>query len=170
MAARVFANYSWTPGTVADTTALADNTYLGIGGGASTQVVNLTEVYINGLAGTAAPMTLALARSSTIAVTPGALAAPASDGPMNPNATSLGASAVNTYTTAATGPKRSVSTALARLNMGINAFGGSYRWNASPTQKWQVIGTAASAGETTLSNLPFGTPGAIGASIIYEPE
>lgn len=170
MAARVFANYNWTPGTVADATALADNTYMGISGGASTQVISITEVYINGMAGTAAPMSLALARSSTVAVTPGALAAPASDGPLNPNATSLGASAANTWTTAGTGSKRSSSASLARLNMGVNAFGGSYRWNASPTQKWQVIGTAATAGETTLSNIPFGTPGAINASIIYEPE
>lgn len=173
MAARVFGAYNWTPGTVGDTLALADNTYMAIEGGASTQVVNVLEIYINGLAGTAAPMTLALARSSTIAVTPGALAitpAGASDGPMNPNATGLGGSAVSTYMTAATGPKRSVLTTLARLNMGVNAFGGSYRWNASPTQKWQIIGSAASAGSTTLSNLPFGTPGAIGASIIYEPE
>ncbi len=116
-------------------------------------------------------MTLALARSSTKATTPGALANPASDGPLNPNATVLvSGSTVITYTTSAAGPQRSVSASLARLNMGINAFGGSYRWNAGPTQQWQIIGASASAGESTLSNLPFGTPGAIGASITYEPE
>jgi hypothetical protein len=170
MAARVFANYNWTPTLTADTTNLADNTYMAIAGGVASQVVNVTEVYINGMAGTAAPMHLVLARSSTVG-TGSALAAPASDGPLNPNATTLGANAVSTYTTSSVNPKRSVSTSLARLNMGINAFGGSYRWNASPTQRWQIIGATGTAGETTLSALSVaGTAGLVGCSIIYEPE
>lgn len=171
MAARIFYAGNWTPTLTNDTTAMADNTYQALQGGASTQIINVVDIYISGMAGTAAPMSLVLARSSTKATTPAALAAPNSDGPMNPNATALVAgSTVVAYATSAAGPQRSVSVSIARLNLGVNAFGGAYRWTASPLQKWQIIGSSASAGESTLSALNFGTAGAINSSITYEPE
>lgn len=168
MSKRIFANYNWTPGVVADATALANATYMAIKGGSTTQIIDVLEVYVNGLAGTAAPMTLALARTAALGVTPTALAAPASDGPMHPSVAALAAPPV-TYTAAATGTQRSSATTDARLNMGINAFGGSYRWNAAPTQQWTQLGNALGGGESVLSNLPFGTVGAVGCEIMYEP-
>lgn len=169
MSKRIFANYNWTPGTTADGTALTSAQYMSIRGGSASQILDILEVYVNGLAGTAAPMTLCLARSVTaVATTPTALAAPASDGPMHPSVAALALPPV-TFTAAATGSQRSAATTDARLNMGINAFGGSYRWNAAPTQQWTVLGNAVGGGETIFSNLPFGTPGALGCEIMYEP-
>jgi len=170
MAKRIFQAPNWTPGTVADASALANATYMALKGGNSTQIVRLLDIYISGMAATGSPMALALARSSTIGVTPTALANPNTDAGANPNTTALSSGPVVTYVAAGTGPLRSNAVTDARMNLGINAFGGSYRWNAAPGQEWVLIGNAASAGETILSNLPFGTPGALNCSIMYEPE
>lgn len=169
MAKRIFNNTNWTPGTVADGSALASGTYMAIKGGSASQVINVLDIYISGMAATGSPMSLALARDSTLGTTPTTLAAPASDGPAQPNTTAL-SSTVVCYTAAATGPSRSAAIADARMNLGINAFGGSYRWNAAPGQEWKIIGNAVTSGESSISNLPFGTPGALNCSIMYEPE
>lgn len=176
MSKRLFSNYNWTPGTVADGAALANGggtaaTYMAIQGGSGTQVIEVLEFYVNGLAVAAAPMTLALARTSALqtgAVT--ALAAPASDGPNDPSVAALAAPVVTFTASATAGPQRSAATSDARLNAGINAFGGSYRWNAAPTQQWWIIGASLGGGESVFSNLPFGTPGPIGVEIMYEPH
>ena len=169
MAKRIFSNYNWTPGTTADAVALTSGQYMALKGGAATQIIDVLDIYINGMVPTTtSPMALALARASTLEVTPTALAAPATDGPAIPNATAL-ASVTVPFTAAGTGPLRSIAVTDARLNVGINAAGGAYRWNAQPTQQWTIIGNAAGAGETILSNLPFGTPGAINVEMMYEP-
>lgn len=168
MSKRLFSVPNWTPGTTADTTALTNAQYMAIKGGSTTQIIDILEVYNSGMAGSGAPMALYLARASTVETTPTALANPASDGPEHPSVAALAAPPV-TFTAAATGPQRSGVTSDARLNVGINAFGGSYRWNAAPTQQWTILGNVAGAGETLLSNLPFGTPGALNTTIMYEP-
>ena len=168
MAKRSFFAQNWTPGTVADGSALANNTYMAMKGGSSTQTTDILEVEITGLAGASGPTPMTLARVSTIETTPTALANPNSDGPLHPATAALGAVVV-TFVAAATGPSRSNAVGDARLNMGINAFGGIIRWNAAPTQQWTMVGNTAPLGECVLSNQAYGTPGLIQAHIIYEP-
>jgi hypothetical protein len=167
MAKRIFSNYNWTPGTVADGAALANATYMALKGASTTQITDILEIYVNGMAPSSSPMALCMARTAALETTPTALAAPATDGPNDPSTAALAAPVV-TFTAAATGPQRSAATTDARLNCGINAFGGSYRWNAAPTQQWTMIGNALGGGESVFSNAPFGTPGAINCEIMYE--
>jgi hypothetical protein len=170
MAKRVFQNSNWTPTATADTTALASGTYMAIKGGSTTQLINVLEVYVAGMAGASAPTPLTLARSSTLAITPTALAAPASDGPEHPSTAPLAAPPV-TFTAAGTGGQRSAATTDGKLQLGLTAFGGIVRWNAAPGQEFSLLGNAvtAPAGEAYLSSQNLGTPGLINSHILYEP-
>lgn len=169
MAKRLFQAPNWTPTAQADAAALTNATYMAIKGGASTQRINMLEVYVNGMAAAAAPTALCFARTVTaLGVTPTALAIPATDGPADPATSALAAPPV-TYTAAATGPQRSNLTTDARLNLGINAFGGSFRWNAAPDQQWVLLGNTVGFGETLISSQNVGTPGALNCHLEYEP-
>lgn len=168
MAKRLFQVPNWTPTAAADASALANATYMALKGGSATQRIDFLEVYVNGMAAASAPTALCLARASTIETTPTALAAPATDGPADPATAALAAPPVS-FTAAATGPQRSAATSDARLNLGINAFGGSFRWNAAPTQQWVLLGNTAQFGETLISSQNTGTPGALSAHLEYEP-
>jgi hypothetical protein len=57
------------------------------------------------------------------------------------------------------------------LNLALNLFGGIVRWNATPTQQWQIIGNTAPGGESVLWNSATagGSTGLANAHIIYEP-
>lgn len=168
MSKRIFSNYYWTPGLVADGAPLANDTYMALKGGSSSQIIDILDVYVEGHAAAASPMPLCLARTSTNETTASALANPASDGPENPSVAALAAPPV-AFHRATAGPQRSAATSDARLPLGINAFGGAYRWNAAPTQQWNQVGNGVGGGETLFSNLPFGTPGLISVGITYEP-
>jgi hypothetical protein len=168
MAKRLFNNTNWTPSAQADAGALSSGSYMALKGGSGTQRMDVLEVYLHGMAAASAVTPTCLARASTIETTPTALAAPATDGPEDPSTAALAAPPVS-FTAAATGPQRSAATSDARLNLGINAFGGSFRWNAAPTQQWVILGNTAQLGETLLSSQNTGAPGAVGAHILYEP-
>ena len=169
MAKRVFHVTSWTPTATADTTALANSTYMAITGGTTTQLVNLLEVLINGQATTSAPTFLQVARDSTVGVTPTALASPASDGPMHPSTAALAAPAVP-FNLAGTAPQRSAVTTSAKLELGLNAFGGIMKWNPyTPDMALSLLGNATPLGELSLSAFTGGTVGPISAHMIYEP-
>jgi hypothetical protein len=170
VAKRLFTAVNWTPGTVADGSALASNTYMALKGGSTTQFIDVLEVEASGMAGASNPTPLTLARAGTTETTPTALANPNADGPMNPFTVALTAAPVS-FVAAATGPTRSALVTDARLNLGINAFGGIIRWNASPTQQWQIYGnsTTLPGGLSVLSNQAYGTPGLVQAHIMYEP-
>lgn len=168
MAKWSFGSVNWTPTATADTTAHANATYQALGGGSATQRVEVLEVYEAGVAGASSPTFLMLARSSTLGITPTALAAPAYAGPLDP-ATAPLAAPPTAYTAAGTGPQRSALTTVARLNLAINAFGGIVRWVAAPREEYVVYGTAVNAGEGILSAFTGGTPGAINSHIVYEP-
>ena len=168
MAKRSFSNTNWTPTATADTASLASSTYQALQGGSATQLIDVLEVMVEGLAGSSSPTLLQLARDSTVGSTPTALAAPATDGPLHPATAALAAPPVS-YTAAGTGPQRSVLTSAARLNFNINAFGGIIRWNAAPTQQWSILGNTQPLGESSLSAYTGGTVGAISSHIIYEP-
>lgn len=168
MAKRTFQASNWTPTATGDTTALGNATHMTLQGGSATQLLMLLEIMVTGFAGASAPTVLQWARCSNVGTTPTALAAPNSDGPMHPSTAPLAAPPVP-FTAASAGPQRSSATTDARLDMGLNAFGGIKRWVAAPGAEWFLLGNAASAGCSTLSAFTGGTPGALSAHIEYEP-
>jgi hypothetical protein len=168
MAKRVFQASNWTPTATADTTNLANATYMALQGGSATQNINVNEVMIEGLAGSSSPTILQLARDSTVMATPTALAAPNSDGPLNPATAALAAAPVSAVA-AGTAPQRAATTTLARLNFSLNAFGGIIRWLAARGEEFGILGNTASNGEVSLSAFTGGTVGAVSAHIVYEP-
>jgi hypothetical protein len=168
MAKRAFHANNWTPTATADGAAHANATYQALKGGSTTQLINIVEVSISGLAAASSIGIFQLARASTIETTPTALASPNSDGPMHPSTAALAAPAV-AFVAAAAGPQRSAVTTDAKLELGLNAFGGIYRWQAAPGEEWGQIGNTASLGESVLSNFTGGGTGAVSSHIIYEP-
>lgn len=167
MAKRVFSAYNILPVGTADTTPLPVGQYMALCGGGPTQKTDILEVKITGMtsAATPSPTALVLGRVSTIHVTPTALAAPNADGPMDP-ATAALAAPVIPFIAASTNPSRSAADA--KVDMGLNTFGGLFRWNASPTQQFSILGNAINFGEAVLSALNIGVPGAFSAHILYE--
>jgi hypothetical protein len=169
MAYRTFTNRNWTPTATADTTALANATYMAIKGGSGTQRIDIKEIKVTGLVNTSSPTLMEFARSSTLAITPTALAAPASDGPMDPATAALAAPPV-TFTAAGTGGQRSALTTDARLDVGLNAWGGIMRWIADVGEQFSLLGNTTPFGEAYLSAFTGGTVGNVSAHIIYEPK
>ena len=169
MAKRAFHNTSWTPTATADTVSLVNATYMALKGGSATQLINVLEILINGQAATSAPTFLQFARHTTIGATTTALAANASDGPMHPSTAALAAPPVS-FISCTTGPQRSAVTTDAKLEIGLNAFGGIMKWNPyTPDMAFSILGNTASLGESSLSAFTGGTVGPISAHIIYEP-
>jgi hypothetical protein len=168
MAKRSFQAANWTPTAQADASALTSGTYMALKGGSSTQLIDVLEIMVSGLAGSTAPGIMQLARVSTLETTPTALAAPNSDGPQHPSTAALAAPPVS-FTAAATGPQRSANTIDARLNLGLNTYGGISKWNSAFTAPWTILGNTADLGESVLSCFTGSTPGAVSAHIIYEP-
>lgn len=167
MAKRIFAHLNWTPGATADGSTLAAG-FMALKGGSSTQLIDILEVAAEGMAGASSPTPLILAYDSTLGVTPTGLATPDSDGPTNPATAALAAPPVS-YVAAATAPTRSNSTSSPKLPVGINAFGGVYRYSAAPTQQMSILGNGTSTGELSLSGYTGGTTGLIQSHIMYEP-
>jgi len=111
-----------------------------------------------------------LARSSTLAVTPTALALPNSDGPANIAATAP-ATGPTPFVAAGTAPNRSPAVTVARLNLSFNAFGGIIQWQTNPgsEEEWVAVGNATTSNsETVLSSANVGAAGLIGADWFYE--
>ena len=170
MALRSFQAVNFTPTATADTTAMANATYMALKGGSATQRLDVLEILVSGLvASTSSPTILQFARSSTVATTPTALAAPNSDGPMDASTAALAAPPVS-FVAAAAGPQRDATTTSARLNIGLNAQGGIMKWFAYDRSKpWVILTATAPLGESTLSAFTGGTVGAVSAHIHYEP-
>src|SRR5262245_12649672 len=167
MSKRVFHNPNYTPTATADTTAVP-NGYQAIKGGASTAIIQVLDIAISGLATTSAPTLMQWARVSTLETSATTLAAPASDGFMNPVSLAI-TSGPTCFIAATTGPQRSATTTDAKLELNINAFGGKERWQAAPGEEWWIVGNTAPAGESILSAFTGGTVGALSSHIIYEP-
>ena len=168
MAKRIFTNQNWTPTATADTTALANATYMALQGGSGTQLINLLEFMISGFAAASAIALLTCARCTNVGTTPTALAAPASDGPAHPSTAALAAPPVS-FTAAAAGPQRSAATTDAKINLGMNTFGGILKYNCGPGQEFSILGNTQPLGIAVLSAFTGGASGAISADIIYEP-
>lgn len=170
MAKRTFQTGSLTFGTQPAATALTTSQFMAGKGGNATQIIDYLEFLVSGMATASTVAAMTVAYSSTLGVTPTALASPGFDGPMNISATAL-ATTVITYFAAATGPIMNAGPTIPRLNLGLNLFGGIIRWNAAPTQQWTSVGNAVNGGETVLFNSSTGggSNGLANAHIIYEP-
>lgn len=168
MAKRSFQVPAWNPGAsgFADTAGLTNNNYQCIGANNATTGLLVSEIYIGGQATSSAVNIMMFARDSTLSATPTALAAPASDGPLNTLSPIAQSNAI-TNNFAGTAPQRSAVTTSARLNLSLNSFGGIVRWVAYPGEEWGIFGITASISESSLSAFT-GTPGVVGSHIIYE--
>ncbi len=165
MAKRVLSKVTFTPTATADTTNLVDSTYMGvIQGGSSTQRINIIEVVETGQAGASSPTLMLLSRDSTVAATAGSVTT--TDASLDAATAALAAPPVvgDVFTTK---PQR--SSTLHLLNLAFNAFGGIFRWVAAPGEEISTVGNTASLGEVSLSAFTGGTPGLMGAHIVYEP-
>ena len=171
MAKRIFNTFglTWAANPLGSAAATVSS-YMALRSTAVSQLVDVLEVLISGMATTGTLGAFALCRCSTNGATEGALAAPHSDGPEYPGATALATTIVTSYS-ATTNPTLSSATTDAKLNLGMNTFGGIIRWNAAPMQQWQLLGSATSGGETALANLTAGSGSSTPANahIIYEP-
>jgi hypothetical protein len=165
MAKWSFTVETWTPTAVNDATNFTDNGYMGLMGGSTTQRIDIYEVYIGGVATASAPTYMVLGRDSTVQATPTSLTTAQSNAALDPATAALAAPQV-AFTASTTKPQR--SSTLAKIAMGLNAFGGSVRWVAGPGGEFKLLGNTASLGEASLSAYTGGTPGLMNASIMYE--
>lgn len=163
-----FTSEGFTPVGVLDTAAFTDNGYMGLMGGSTTQRLNVKQVIVEGMATVSAPTPLVLSRDSTVQATPTALTTGQSNAPLDPAVAALAAPQV-AFTASTTKPQRSAT--LAKLALGLNAFGGIVRWESAsvPGSDFAILGNTASNGEASLSSYTGGTPGLVTAHILYEP-
>lgn len=168
MAKRSFSAATWTPTATADTTNLANSTFMSIGASGATAGLNVLEIMVGGQASASSVNLMQFARDSTVVAAPTALAAPNSDGPMDSRTAALAAVPI-TAVQAGTAPQRSAATTSARLNFSFNAFGGVIRWVAAPGEEWGITGVTVNISESSLSTFTGGSAGLIGSHIIYEP-
>ncbi len=166
MAKWSFAVETLTPVAVLDAAAFTDSGYMGLMGGSTTQRIDISEVYMGGIATTSAPTPMVLARDSTVQATPTALTTAQSNGALDPATAALAAPQV-AFVASTTKPQRSAT--LGRIALGFNAFGGNIRWLAGIGSEMRILGNTASLGEVSLSCYTGGTPGLMNAHIIYEP-
>jgi hypothetical protein len=152
-------------------------TYMGIkipSTGVAGTICDILEVMISGANVSSVVAGIFLVRSSTLSTgAPTALSNPNSDGPVFPAASPLTAnSVIQTYITCATTqPTLSSAATDSKLNLGLNSFGGILRWNAAPTQQWQLAGLTAPGAESVLANVTAagGASALVSAHIMYEP-
>lgn len=138
----------------------------------ATQLADILEVMVQGIATASAVFGGVLARCSaneTGAQT--ALASPNSDGPQNP-ATAALASPIQTFIASATNaPTPSSATTDTKIPVALNAFGGLLRLNFGPTQQFSIFGTATPFQEACLFNSTSfgGAACSVNSEIMYEP-
>ena len=152
---------------VADNTTVGASGFWALLGGSGTQYIKVQEIQLNGQAVATSANILLWARDSTIAATPTTLATPNSLGPLDANTAVLAAAPAG-IVAATTGPFRSNSITVAKLNMSMNAFGGILRWQAAPDEEWGMLGNTASNGESSLSAFTGSGTGAIGFHCVFE--
>lgn len=171
MAKRIFTTGGLTYTASAAGSQATQNGYMSLVGAAGTQITDILEVLISGKATASTVAGMYLARQSTLG-TGGAvsLAAQNSDAPLHFATAALAAPVVAAvdYTTNEAIP--SAATTDAKLQLGLNLFGGIVRWNAAPTQQWTMVGNTASGGGSILwnSSSAGGSTGLADAHIIYE--
>lgn len=173
MARRIVSVTTLTPTATADTTNLVDATYPFIlRGGSATQINLIWEVAINGqAASSSSPTFMLLSLDTQVGTGSNTNGTGQTDSQMDPSTAALAAPALTGNSSATNKPQRSSSAHL--LNCSLNAYGGNFFWRANRVEECvKLIGNAAPAtglaGEASLSAFTGGTPGAIGAHMIYE--
>jgi hypothetical protein len=132
--------------------------------------MKIGKILLEGQATTSSVTATCLARSSTLAITPTALALPNSDAPVNIAAITVTTGPV-AMVAAATPPNRSPAVTIARLNLSFNAFGGIVQWQTNPgsEEEWVSVGVATTSNsESVLSSANVSGAGLIGANFFYE--
>jgi hypothetical protein len=169
MSKRIFQVSSFTPAQQADG-VLSVGSYAAIKPGSATDILKIGKMLLQGQASSSAVTATMLARSSTLAITPTALALPNTDAPVNIAAVTV-TTGPTPFVAAGTNPNRSPAVSIARLNLSFNAFGGIIQWQTNPgsEEEWVAVGNATvSNSETVLSSQNVGTAGLIGADWFYE--
>lgn len=169
MARRMFAQTTFTPAAVADTTAFTAGQAMGFWlGGSSTQQTYFWEISLSGQAGsTSSPTFMLLSRDSTVGVGSQTQQTGGTDAAIAPATAALSAAVGVGSNFATTFPQRSSS--LHMQNCSLNAFGGVYFWRANRLEEaTTMLGNTASFGEMSLSGFTGGTPGLVGGHVIYE--
>lgn len=168
MSKRLFQQSTFTPTQQAD--GVLTGSWMALKAGSATDILKIGKIILAGQAATSAINAMCLARSSTLAITPTALALPNSDAPVN-----IAATAVTTvpvaFVAAATAPNRSPAATIARLNLVFNAFGGIMTWQTNPgsEEEWTSVGVATTSNsESILSAYNVGAPGAMSGEFFYE--
>src|SRR5260370_23657731 len=133
--------------------AITSGQYMALKASTATQLADILEIAVQGIATASAIFGGVLARITTNETgTQTALASPNQDGPNNP-ATAALASPVQAFIAAATTQPTPSSAGTAALwPMSINAFGGLYRENFAPTQQYSIFGTTTPFQESALFN------------------
>lgn len=168
MAKRLFQVATWTPTAQAD--GVLTGSFQALKAGAATDIMRINKILLMGQASSSSVNAMCLARSSTLGITPTALALPNSDGPANIAAAALSTVPVP-FVAAATAPNRSPAVTIPRLNLTFNSFGGILQWQTNPgsDEEWISVGTATTSNsESVLSAFNTGTAGAMGSDIFYE--
>lgn len=173
MARRIVSVTTQTPTATADTTNLVDATYpFLLKGGSTTQRNLIWEVSITGqAAASSSPTFMLLSYDSTVATGTNTNGTGQTDTNLDPSTAALAAPAITGNSNATTKPQR--SSTLHLMNCSLNAYGGNFFWRANRVEECPALyGSAAPAagiaGEASLSAFTGGTPGAIGAHMIYE--
>src|SRR6266567_1868441 len=94
MAKRLFTSAGLTYAATAAGSVATTSGYMALKGGSSTQLTDILEVMVSGKATASTVAAMELNRVSTLETTPTAIAAPHSDGPMNPSTAALAATVV----------------------------------------------------------------------------
>lgn len=172
MAKRLFTSAAVTFTASAAGSQATSGGYMSMVGGSATQLIDVLEIFISGKATASTVAGMVFARQSTLG-TGGAtaLAAPHSDGPVHPATAALAAPPVTAVAYVTNQPIGSNTVTDAKLNLGLNLFGGIVRWNAAPTQQWSILSATAPLGGALLwnSSTAGGSSGLADAHIIYEP-
>jgi hypothetical protein len=152
--------------------AVTASQYMALKAASATQLADILEIVVQGIATASAIFGGVLARVSTNETgAQTALASPNSDGPQNPATAALAAPVQTFIVAATTNPTPSSAAADTKMPISINAFGGLYRENYAPTQQWSIFGTATPFQEAVLFNCTGfgGAACSVNAGIIYEP-
>lgn len=168
MAKRIFQVATWTPTAQAD--GVLTGSWQALKAGASTDIMRINKILLMGQASSSSVNAMCLARSSTLAITPTALALPNSDAPANANAAAL-STGPTAFVAAGTAPNRSPAVTIARLNLTFNSFGGILQWQTNPgsDEEWISVGAATTSNsESVLSAFNTGVAGAMASDIFYE--
>lgn len=168
MSKRLFQQSTFTPTQQAD--GVLTGSWMALKAGSASDILKIGKIVLAGQAASSAINAMCLARSSTLGITPTALALPNSDGPANIAATTVTTVPV-AFIAAATAPNRSPAVTIARLNLVFNAFGGIMTWQTNPgsEEEWTSVGVATTSNsESVLSAYNVGAPGAMSGEFFYE--